>query len=153
MNLYIQQIDGVWGFSQYRDDLASTPKAEYNAQGWYDFEPTPQPSSNLNIINSHEVYLDDNNIARYRWTTTLKTGDALAEAIRDKWAMIRMERTEMLQNTDFTQIPDAPITEEERAAWVTYRNELRNITSQSDPFNIVWPVSPDNRISQIGIRF
>ena len=151
MKLYIQQIDGVWAHTQYRDDLASTPKAEYNAQGLYDFEPTPQPISDLTIINTHEVYLDDENIARYRWTSTLKTGDALAEAISNKWTMIRIERGQILQNTDFTQISDAPITDEKRAEWITYRKALRDITIQSDPFNILWPVSPDGRVSQIGV--
>ena len=151
MKLYIQQIDGAWTHTRYRDDFASTPKAEYNAQGWYDFEPTPQPNGNLNIINSHEVYLDDENIARYRWTTTLKTGNALAEAIRDKWTVIRIERTQLLMTSDFTQISDAPITDEKRAEWVTYRQALRNITIQTDPFNITWPVSPDGRITQIGV--
>ena len=26
--------------------------------------------------------------------------------------------------------------------WQTYRQELRNITSQTNPFSIVWPVKP-----------
>jgi hypothetical protein len=151
MKLYIQQVDGVWGHSQFRDDFDNIPKADYNAQGWYDFEPTPQPDGALNVVNSFEVYLDDENIARYRWTTTMKTGEALDQAIRDKWLLIRIERTELLAKSDFTQVADAPITPEKRAEWVAYRQALRNLTSQADPFNIVWPVSPDGRITQIGI--
>ena len=127
------------------------PKAEYNAQGWYDFEPTPQPAGELNIINSYEVYLDSANIARYRWTTTMKTGEALAQAIRDKWIIVRIERTQMLANSDFTQVADAPITAEKRAEWVTYRQALRDITTQTDPFNIIWPTSPDGRVTEIGV--
>jgi hypothetical protein len=151
MKLYIQQINGVWGDTQFRDDFVNMPKAEYNAQGWYDLEPTPQPPSELNVIHTVEVYLDVENIARYRWTTTVKTGEALAQAIRDKWVLIRLERTEMLGNSDFTQVADAPITAEKRAEWVAYRQALRDLTTQADPFNITWPASPDGRVTQIGI--
>lgn len=151
MKIYIQQIDGLWGHTQYRDDFENLPKADYNAQGWYDFQPTPQPNGELNIINSFEVYLDDENIARYRWTTTMKTGDALVQAIKDKWFTVRAQRTEMLASSDFTQIADAPMTVEKRAEWVAYRQALRDLTLQTDPFAVVWPVSPDGRVTQIGI--
>lgn len=151
MKLYIQQINGAWSHTQYRDDFENMPKSEYNAQGWYDFEPTPQPTGALNITNSFEVYLDSENIARYRWTATMKTGEALIEAIKDKWFGIRMERTEMLTRSDFTQVADAPITPEKRLEWATYRQALRDLTLQTDPFAIVWPVSPDGRITEIGV--
>jgi hypothetical protein len=151
MKLYIQQVDGVWGHSQFREDFANTPKAEYNAQGWYDFEPTPQPQIDLNAYTTKEVYLDAENVARYRWTVTLKTGNDLAQATRDKWMIIRTDRTVLLANSDFTQVADAPITPEKRAEWATYRQALRDITTQTDPFNITWPASPDGRVTQIGV--
>lgn len=151
MKLYIQQIDGAWCNTQFREDFVNMPKAEYNAQGWYDLEPTPSPPGELNIINTHEVYLDSENIARYRWTTTMKTGEALAQAIRDKWIVIRVERTQMLTQSDFTQVADSPMTAEKRAEWAAYRQALRDLTTQTDPFNIVWPMSPDGRVTQIGI--
>lgn len=151
MKIYIQQVDGVWSHTQYRDDFANLPKAEYNAQGWYDFEPTPPPEVDFNVVNSFEVYLDAENIARYRWTTTAKTGAELAQAIKDKWTGVRIQRTEMLAKSDFTQVADAPMSAEKRAEWVAYRQALRDITLQADPFNIVWPASPDGRVTQIGV--
>jgi len=151
MKLYIQQVDGVWGHSQFRDDFANTPKADYNAQGWYDFEPTPAPQIDLNAYTTKEVYLDAENVARYRWTVTLKTGSDLAQAVRDKWLITRADRNIMLTQSDFTQVADAPMTAEKRAEWATYRQALRDITTQADPFNIVWPTSPDGRVAQIGV--
>jgi len=48
-------------------------------------------------------------------------------------------------------VADAPITAEKRAEWVAYRQALRDLTTQTDPFNITWPASPDGRVTQIGI--
>lgn len=55
------------------------------------------------------------------------------------WTVIRAERNKLLADCDWTQLPDASA---DAATWATYRQELRDITTQSDPFNIVWPVAP-----------
>ena len=151
MKLCIQQVNGIWGQPEYRADFENLPKSEYNAQGWYDLEPTPGPEIDINAVNRFEVYLDAENIARYRWTTTMKTGEELADAIARKWLSVRIQRTELLASSDFTQVADAPVTAEKRAEWSAYRQALRDITLQSDPFNIVWPASPDGRVTQIGV--
>lgn len=59
-----------------------------------------------------------------------------------QWALVRAERNAKLAASDWTQLPDAPLTTEQKAQWATYRQELRDVTTQSDPFNIVWPVPP-----------
>lgn len=57
-----------------------------------------------------------------------------------QWISIREERNLKLQNSDWTQLPDVPLATKE--AWANYRQQLRDVTSQSDPFNIVWPTPP-----------
>jgi len=64
---------------------------------------------------------------------------AKAEA---QWAVVRAQRNQLIANTDWTQLPDAALTNIETANWASYRQALRDITTQSDPFNIEWPVSP-----------
>lgn len=61
------------------------------------------------------------------------------EQIDAQWDAVRAERNEKLAECDWTQLPDAPV---DSAAWATYRQELRDITLQPDPFNIVWPTPP-----------
>ena len=56
-----------------------------------------------------------------------------------EWAYVRAERNKRLTACDWTQLSDAPV---DAAVWATYRQELRDITTQSDPFNIVWPAAP-----------
>lgn len=55
------------------------------------------------------------------------------------WADVRRERNARLADCDWTQLPDAPV---DAASWATYRQELRDITTQTDPFNIIWPEEP-----------
>jgi hypothetical protein len=56
-----------------------------------------------------------------------------------QWAVVRAERNKLLVASDWTQLPDAPV---DAAAWATYRQALRDVTTQTDPFAIVWPESP-----------
>jgi hypothetical protein len=52
----------------------------------------------------------------------------------------RSQRTQMLKDSDWTQVADAPV---DQAAWATYRQALRDITSQAGfPWSITWPEAP-----------
>jgi len=53
---------------------------------------------------------------------------------------IRAKRNSMLILSDWTQLPDAPVDAE---AWSVYRQDLRDVTNQSDPFEILWPSLPE----------
>jgi hypothetical protein len=56
---------------------------------------------------------------------------------------IDIKRKTLLQQSDWTQIPNNPLTVEQQQAWADYRQQLRDITSQSGyPFNVVWPTPP-----------
>ena len=74
------------------------------------------------------------------WTQTYIVSDlgadASAEKVHAQWSVVRAERNKLLADCDWTQLPDAPV---DAAAWATYRQSLRDITSQANPFNIVWP--------------
>jgi hypothetical protein len=59
-----------------------------------------------------------------------------------KWSEIREQRNQLLSECDWTQFQDSPITGSELTQWQTYRQELRNITTQENPYNIVWPTKP-----------
>ena len=59
-----------------------------------------------------------------------------------QWAVVRTERNKLIANTDWTQLPDAALSNTKTTQWALYRQALRDITAQSDPFNIVWPVAP-----------
>lgn len=53
------------------------------------------------------------------------------------------KRQKLLYASDWTQIPNNPLTTEQQASWATYRQELRDIPSQSGyPLDVIWPTPP-----------
>jgi hypothetical protein len=57
-----------------------------------------------------------------------------------QWALVRDQRNRLLQESDWTQMPDVHI--DTKDTWAQYRQELRDVTDQPDPFNIIWPTPP-----------
>ena len=54
---------------------------------------------------------------------------------------IRADRDRFLSLSDWTQMPDNNLAN--KANWATYRQELRDLPSQSGfPWDITWPVEP-----------
>jgi hypothetical protein len=60
-----------------------------------------------------------------------------------QWYQIRSIRNTYLTECDWTQLPDSPLTIEKKQEWTVYRQSLRDITNQEDPFNIIWPTKPE----------
>ena len=55
----------------------------------------------------------------------------------------RNERNLRLTFTDWTQLPDAPLTAEQKAAYAVYRQALRDVPEQAGfPEAIEWPEEP-----------
>lgn len=59
-----------------------------------------------------------------------------------KWNSIRQHRAQLLAETDYTQLPDTPISAASRLAFAEYRQALRNVTAQPNPYDIIWPTLP-----------
>jgi hypothetical protein len=59
-----------------------------------------------------------------------------------KWSEVRSTRNTLLAESDWTQFQDSPITGSSLTDWQTYRQSLRDVTNQSDPYNITWPTKP-----------
>ena len=56
------------------------------------------------------------------------------------WFNVREERNKLLKSTDWITGRDVP--ENTKLKWEKYREELRDITKQLDPKNIIWPTKP-----------
>jgi hypothetical protein len=61
---------------------------------------------------------------------------------------VRMQRNQLLAVTDWTQLPNSPLTDAKKAEWATYRQQLRDIMdsytdSESNTVDTVsWPTPP-----------
>ena len=137
---YIEYANGNFGATGLdREDLSTDA---LKARGLLRLEPSPSPMIDINQTSAF-VYEVRNDTVYMNWTVTDKTGDELAVAIERKWAQIRSDRRTYLKESDYTQMPDVPLTSEMRAKWLEYRQQLRDITKQSDPFSLVWPTIPE----------
>ncbi|MEK0158693.1 tail fiber assembly protein [Pseudoalteromonas piscicida] len=62
------------------------------------------------------------------------------------WSMIRTKRDELLTASDYTQMPDSPLTTEQKQSWADYRQALRDLPgSNDDPALVVWPTPPQEQ--------
>jgi Phage tail assembly chaperone protein len=58
------------------------------------------------------------------------------------WTRARKRRAELLAESDWVVTKAMDQGTPVPADWQAYRQALRDITSQTDPFNIVWPTKP-----------
>lgn len=75
------------------------------------------------------------------YSVTDLSADESAAKVGAQWPIIRAERNKLLVESDWTQLPDAPV---DAAAWATYRQALRDVTDQANPFAIIWPQGPSS---------
>ena len=68
--------------------------------------------------------------------------NAATYAANQKWAAVRITRNDKLSASDWTQVADSQLSSSKQTEWRTYRQQLRDITTQSDPANITWPTEP-----------
>jgi len=57
----------------------------------------------------------------------------------------RTTRNKLLADSDWTQMNDSPLSNEDKTAWTVYRSELRNLTDDAAWPNLTdddWPVAP-----------
>jgi hypothetical protein len=77
------------------------------------------------------------------WNISDSSEEEINTKIDEKWGEVRETRNLLLQQSDWTQFQDSPITGSKLTEWQTYRQQLREITSQTNPFNLSWPVRPE----------
>ena len=77
---------------------------------------------------------------------TARQSEEAAElaAIPDRqWQEIRNKRNQLLIESDWTQLSDAPLTTEQKLTWDSYRLELRNIPQDFNDYKAVtFPLRP-----------
>ena len=61
-----------------------------------------------------------------------------ARLLADKWANVRLERDRKLAETDYLALSDNTLATNMK----TYRQDLRDVPTQSDPDDITWPTKP-----------
>lgn len=110
--------------------------------GWY-----PYRFQNANVPDGYKVIgthyeITDTEVIEQEDIAKI-TPEEIEEYKNNEWVSVRSRRNIMLLESDWTQLSDSPLTDEKRIEWKTYRQALRDITSQSDVFNLSWPTPPE----------
>lgn len=107
--------------------------------GLYEVRQTPKPNDyTKNITEGTPILVDG--VYYQNWVQTNASDSEINYRLENQWFVIREIRNELLSECDWTQLSDIPT--ETKAIWSEYRQSLRDITSQTNPFNITWPVKP-----------
>lgn len=116
--------------------------------GWY-----PYRFVNIEIPEGYKAdgsYIEilENEVVEYQ-TKRLKTKDDIDTENKNQWESVRAKRNIELAESDWTQIPDSPLSNELKEEWRIYRQELRDITNYEDPWSVIWPEKPINPFGKI----
>ncbi|KLT67810.1 hypothetical protein AB674_20885 [Flavobacterium sp. ABG] len=65
----------------------------------------------------------------------MKSNDAILENVK-------LTRNTLLTDSDWSQVPDSPLSEEKKAEWQKYRQELRDLTTLDNLATVIWPTKP-----------
>jgi len=65
-----------------------------------------------------------------------------ADVLNQKWQYVRNERDDLLAKTDWVAARASETGVAVSDDWKTYRQALRDITTQSNPWDITWPTKP-----------
>ena len=116
------------------------------------FAPQPSNTDPLKTIRKNGVVQDGQGRWIENWEVVdLFTGEDkvaketeyLAKRTVDQWVSVRNTRDNKLKETDWMTTRAADTGTPMASEWATYRQALRDITTQTDPFNITWPIKPE----------
>ena len=63
------------------------------------------------------------------------------------WTALRTKRNQLLRDSDFTQMNDSPLSQDAKASWSSYRQELRDLPDEvTDPLSVDWPPAPGTSV-------
>ncbi len=122
--------------TSFPSEITEAVMNEYNI---FEVRQTPKPNDYTKNVEEQNPILVEG-IYYQNWVQTNASQTEIDERVDIKWEEIREIRNELLKECDWTQLSDIP--SETKSIWTTYRQQLRDVTTQSDPFNIVWPVKP-----------
>lgn len=120
----------------FPENLTESVLAEWDV---HVVNPTPVPSDyTKNITEGIPTLIDG--VYSQNWVESDASEAEIIYRIENQWEEVRIQRNLLLSDCDWTQLSD--ISNEIKENWAEYRQSLRDITLQSNPYNINWPVKP-----------
>ena len=98
-----------------------------------------KPNHTFKVVNGDHLIWEDE---RPQPTET-EIQEKIAELqAAEPMRILREKRDQLLSQSDWRDLPSYPGSNQE--AWRTYRQQLRDLPSTTDPSNPTWPTAPEN---------
>jgi hypothetical protein len=110
--------------------------------GWYPVHVVWGEKADNEIYIESTWEIESDRVVEYKQVRE-KTLEELESETESHWATIRFNRNQLLTDSDWTQLNDAPLTTQKRNEWATYRQALRDITNALTPNDVIWPTKPE----------
>ena len=107
----------------------------------YPVQSTEYTDDYTKNIEEGTPILSDSSYIQF-WNITDATEEEISAKLEEKWVEVRIMRDTLLAQSDWTQFQDSPLSGTQLTEWQTYRQSLRDVTSQPNPFNLSWPAKP-----------
>ena len=133
--------------SGIQQDLSWIPKNVHAVQ-WYEthgeIEYTDgKKNKKIKKLGIYSQAIDDFNSELKKIEDERIAYEKAIEDSRDYQKELKIFRNELLTKCDWTQLPDAPLSDEKKQEWNEYRQKLRDLPSNTeDPKNPEWPTPP-----------
>lgn len=145
--------DKLETFVRYNDGVSAVNKTKYQRNQktgeykWVSYELKLDTFLPSELDDLYEKL--DAKFTEYRGLIDVDLEQQLAATFAKEnivtWTKILMVRKFLLEESDWTQTGDAPISEEDKAMWRTYRQKLRDIPQEQEsipPSSVRFPVTP-----------
>ena len=111
------------------------------------FLSTYDPETQISFADAEEAKAVAMKIAANPncWLPFMSAEDRAAQVLALNSSDQRIKRNQLLSDSDWTQMPDSPLTDEAKTSWATYRTALRDLTTHANWPNLTdadWPTQP-----------
>jgi hypothetical protein len=112
-----------------------------------DFAVIPEGREMISITNAQAAQIESSSEPLFYIDNQLKTFDQKLwidspDSVKNN---IRFNRNKLLADSNWTQLPDSPLSTSVKAQWATYRQTLRDLTDNVDSNGqVTFPTEPSS---------
>lgn len=111
--------------------------------GWFPHRFVEATLGPNDKITGSYFAIGDDEVVEYQ-TIAPKSEGEIQELINQQWINIRSRRNIEIQECDWTQLADVPLSDSKKLEWKEYRQALRDITNFETPDHVIWPQKPSS---------
>tara|TARA_B100001778_G_scaffold330052_1_gene331960 strand:+ start:3406 stop:4350 length:945 start_codon:yes stop_codon:yes gene_type:complete len=149
LEMFVYRQDGSYLIQ--RNKYKKNFKTNTNTWVAYEFDPSGVAEYNVTDLRDKLIdqFVEFRDVEENTYEQAIQKEYARSNSLT--WDKIKVVRRFLLQDSDFTQQTDAPLTDEMKAMWKEYRAYIRDIPAIQNaetPFDVVFPITPDEYVQR-----